>query len=180
MTDQTETGDYSFSWNDLGDIPLGRPNLGSSTSIVNYRLLQYTFKDVLTEMFGKEKTHEVFRKAGYLAGTHFCRNILDTRLDFHAFIADFTQKLVDYKIGILRFEMADLETLRFTITCSEDLDCSGLPVYGETVCDYDEGFFAGILECYCGKPFSVLEIDCWSTGDRTCRFKAEPKELTVP
>jgi predicted hydrocarbon binding protein len=53
---------------------------------------------------------------------------------------------------------------------SEDLDCSGLPVYGETVCDFDEGFIAGIFHVYTGKEFIVKEIDCWSTGDRTCRF----------
>ena len=63
-----------------------------------------------------------------------------------------------------------MERLAFIVTVSEDLDCSGLPITGETVCDYDEGFIEGIFETYTGKKFQVKEIDCWSTGDRTCRF----------
>ena len=52
----------------------------------------------------------------------------------------------------------------------EDLDCSGLPITGEVVCNYDEGFIAGILHVYTGQVYDVREIDCWATGDRTCRF----------
>jgi predicted hydrocarbon binding protein len=59
---------------------------------------------------------------------------------------------------------------------SEDLDCSGLPIFGESVCDYDEGFIAGILEQYTGKKFLVKEVDCWATGDRTCRFEVRAVE----
>jgi predicted hydrocarbon binding protein len=42
----------------------------------------------------------------------------------------------------------------------------------EVVCTYDEGFIAGILERYTGKPFNVKEIDCWASGGRICRFHA--------
>jgi hypothetical protein len=62
---------------------------------------------------------------------------------------------------------------------SEDLDCSGLPVTDETVCDYDEGFLMGILKEYSGKDYSVKEIDCWSSGDRVCRFEIKPVEKNV-
>lgn len=51
---------------------------------------------------------------------------------------------------------------------------TGLPVKGKTVCEYDEGFIAGILHAYTGKEFSAIEIDCWATGDRTCRFNVKP------
>ena len=57
-----------------------------------------------------------------------------------------------------------------TITISEDLDCSGLPELDYEVCKYDEGFIAALLESFTGKSFQVKEIDCWCTGDRTCRF----------
>ncbi|HEX3001497.1 MAG TPA: 4-vinyl reductase, partial [Methanoregula sp.] len=56
---------------------------------------------------------------------------------------------------------------------SEDLDCSGLPDIGHAVCTYDEGFIAGLLEAFTGKQFKVVEVDCWCTGDRTCRFTAD-------
>ena len=62
------------------------------------------------------------------------------------------------------------------LTVSEDADCSGLPLLGETVCNYDEGFIGGILSAYTGKEYTATEIDCWATGDRVCRFRAEMNE----
>ena len=89
------------------------------------------------------------------------------------FISELQAKLQELKIGVLRIESVDEETGRIILTVSEDADCSGLPVLGETVCNYDEGFLSGILSVYTGKPYSAIEIDCWATGDRVCRFRAE-------
>ena len=61
------------------------------------------------------------------------------------FISELQAKLQELKIGVLRIESVDEETGRITLTVSEDADCSGLPVLGETVCNYDEGFLSGIL-----------------------------------
>ena len=162
-----------FSWANLGDINFGRGNLGSDMPVVVYRLLQYTMKDILAREYGDDATVDIFKAAGHLAGTHFAENVLDLSGDFDHFIANLQKNLVEMKIGILRVERSDLENMKFTLTVSEDLDCSGLPVTDETVCDYDEGFIAGIMERYTGKPFDVKEVDCWASGDRTCRFEAK-------
>lgn len=167
---------YDFSWQDLGDLETGRPNLGRETSVTAYRLMQYSFKAVITKEFGKQKTQELFRQAGFLAGREFCQNLLDSSLPFSEFIASFKAQLINLKIGILRIEEADLDNLAFTINVSEDLDCSGLPLFGESVCDYDEGFLAGVLNAYTGKNFTAKEVDCWATGDRTCRFVVKKTE----
>jgi len=160
----------SFSWENLGDIGEGRTNLGFEMPIIVYRLFQYALKDIITREYGEEAAKNVFRVAGHLAGSHFARNVLDLSGDFDFFVTNLQKQLADLKIGILRIEKADLQNLSLTLTVSEDLDCSGLPVTDETVCDYDEGFIAGILEAYTGKKFDVREIDCWASGDRTCRF----------
>ncbi len=161
-----------FSWNDLGNIDDGRPNLGPHCSVLGYRLLQYTLRDELIRQFDAEKGREVFQNAGRRAGEAFCRQLLDNTMDFTHFISDLQEKLKDCLIGILKIEKADLESLSFTFTVAEDLDCSGLPVSDETVCEYDEGFIAGILGAYTGKEFVVKEVDCWASGDRVCRFSA--------
>ena len=62
---------YAFHWDLLGDIELGRPNLGPTTRLEVYRLMQFVFRDVLEEKFGTEKTDEIFYDAGKLAGLHF-------------------------------------------------------------------------------------------------------------
>ena len=48
-----------------------------------------------------------------------------------------------------------------------------LPEKDYEICVYDEGFIAALLESFSGQKFKVKEIDCWCTGDRTCRFKAD-------
>ena len=168
---------YNFEWKDLGDIALGRPNLGTTTQVVVYRLMQYTMRDVLEKHWGPEKTNEIFIEAGYKAGAEFCKNLLDCSLDFDGFIAKLAENLEEFGIGILRIEKADLEKFSFVLTVSEDLDCSGLPYSEVAFCDYDEGFIAGIMDFYTKKSFNVKEIDCWGTGDRTCRFAVEMKTL---
>lgn len=165
---------YDFNWRDLGDLQVGRPNLGPEASVIGYRLMQFTFKDVLSKQIGLERTSAIFFAAGHLAGMQLCRQMLDITLEPAEFVAALQQVLIDLKMGVLRFEKTDLEKLFFLLTVDEDLDCSGLPLFGETVCDYDEGFIAGIFEAYLGRPFRVVEIDCWAKGDRTCRFEVEP------
>ncbi|MGO8880124.1 MAG: V4R domain-containing protein [Desulfomonilaceae bacterium] len=171
-----EHTEYQFQWKDLGNIEEGRPNLGPSTLVSVYRLMQYTLRDVLITRYGVQIANELLVEAGKLAGTQFSKNMLDLSADFEAFVAQLQERLRTLNIGILRIEKADMSKMDFVLTVSEDLDCSGLPIVGETVCDYDEGFIAGILNAYTGKDFEVKEIDCWATGDRTCRFTAKLKQ----
>lgn len=161
---------YVFKWSDIGEIEIGRPNLGDKTSVSVYRLMQYTMRSVLNQEYGALKAAELFYKSGYIAGKEFCSNLLDTKLEFYDFISQLQKVLKELNIGILRVEKSDLEKMNFTLTIAEDLDCSGLPITDETVCDYDEGFIAGIFYQYTKLEFSVKEIDCWSTGERICRF----------
>ncbi|HMK34402.1 MAG TPA: V4R domain-containing protein [Desulfomonilaceae bacterium] len=166
---------YRFQWKDLGNIEEGRPNLGPTTLVAVYRLMQYTMRDVLIAEHDPHTASEILVKAGKLAGSEFCKAVLDTNRGFDEFISELQDKLKTLRIGILRIEKADLAKMEFVLTVDEDLDCSGLPLMGETVCDYDEGFIAGILDTYTGKHFDVKEIDCWASGERTCRFTAKLK-----
>ena len=92
--------------------------------------------------------------------------------DFSKFINQLQMELKDLGIGILRVEKTDFEKGEIVLTISEDVDCSGLPESESEACIYDEGFISAILECFTGAKFTVKEIDCWCTGDRTCRFSA--------
>lgn len=159
-----------FKWENLGDIKEGRGVLGEDMPVLVYRLMQFTMLDILTREYGLDKANELFRDAGHLAGTEFAKAVFDLTVDLDTFVANLQTALEEYKIGILRMEAFDPETGNLILTVSEDLDCSGLPVFDETVCYYDEGFIAGILKTYTGTDYNVREIDCWASGDRTCRF----------
>jgi len=165
-----------FDWAALGDITLGRSNLGQTMPVIVYRLMQYTVVDELRDRYGDEDADDIIRSAGFRAGIAFAQNALEPADDFSTFIANLQSKLKELSIGILRIEKVDLEKLDLILTVSEDLDCSGLPVTDDSVCVYDEGFIGGILYSFTGKIFDVKEVDCWATGDRTCRFVANVVE----
>lgn len=164
---------YEFSWHLLGDIEKGRPNLGPNTRLEVYRLMQFAFRDVMEQHMGTDKTDQLFYESGKLAGVEFYKNVFSNIQDFNSFIKSLQETLRSMGIGILRVEEADMEKGTLVLTVSEDLDCSGLPDIGYEICVYDEGFIAGLLESLTGSQFKVKEVDCWCTGDRTCRFTAE-------
>ena len=161
----------TFSWENLGDIKKGRGSLGEEMPVMVYRLMQFAMRDVLVKKFDRETANQFLRDSGLRAGKEFSRNVLNLNLEFENFIAHLQKTLLDLRVGILRVESAGGDSNEIVLTVGEDLDCSGLPITDETVCNYDEGFIAGILEIYSGKIYNVREIDCWASGDRVCRFK---------
>ena len=148
------------------------PKLGDSINLIPYRLLQYTFRDVAEQKIGAEACDKLFYDAGEVAGYFFFDSFMAEFKDLplNGFFGELQRILKDLGVGVLRIEKADAENGNFTLTVSEDLDCSGLPDLDIEVCNYDEGFIAGIFYKFTGVTFNVKEVDCWCSGDRTCRF----------
>lgn len=172
MADKFLAGD--FNWSMLGNIERGRENLGPEMPVLVYRLFQYSMRAALARVYGTEEMVQRFRECGELAGSEFAKNVLDLSLELGEFTSQLQSTLSRLQIGVLRFESFDDKSGRAVLTVGEDLDCSGLPVTGECVCNFDEGFIAGILSEYTKKPYIAVEVDCWCNGDRVCRFEAEP------
>ena len=171
---ETGAAGHGFTWEDLGDIAAGRPNLGQTVPVAMYRLLQFTMRDAIAAAHGTEAARRILVAAGRTAGREFCRHALDRTLPIGPFLAALQRTLREWGVGILRVERSDLERREFVLTVAEDLDCSGLPVSGDTVCEFDEGFIAGIFREYTGEEFSAREVDCWASGERVCRFEVSP------
>lgn len=163
---------FKFEWSQIGDIEAGRPNLGATMNVAVYRLMQYTLRDATIKHTNAETANRIFYDAGYNAGKAIYENLIGEPDGFADLTAKLAKLLLDLKIGVIRFEKSDLDNMNFTLTVDEDLDCSGLPLMEEAICTYDEGFIAAVFECFTGKPFVVKEVDCWCTGERTCRFEA--------
>ena len=164
---------YAFTWDLLGDLESGRPNLGNATRVEVYRLMQFTLRDVIESRLGTEETDKIFYDAGKMAGQAFHEHFLEGAENVAAFVKKLQNVLKEMKIGVLRIESMTEDAEKLTLTVDEDLDCSGLPELDYETCIYDEGFIAGILGQFSGRDYLVKEIDCWCTGDRTCRFTAD-------
>ena len=78
---------YAFDWKYIGDMELGRPNLGKTARLEIYRLFQYTLRDVLETEYGTEQSDRLLYKAGFLAGTEFCKRYVGECASFSDFVA---------------------------------------------------------------------------------------------
>lgn len=150
-----------------------RGNLGAELPVAVYRMLEYSMREELVRRFGRETQIDIFRSAGRMAGEYFAKHYLDMEQELDRFVGQLQDRMQEFKIGVLRIESVDEASGKIMLTVSEDADCSGLPMLGETVCNFDEGFIAGILSLYSGKEYEAIEVDCWATGDRVCRFRAQ-------
>ena len=170
MSNHVDTDRLDF----VGDLKKGRPTLGNLMRVSVYRLLLYSMKAVMIEELGKQKTDELFYAAGKNAGQIIFRGILkDESKDFDL-IETIRDMLFKCRIGIFEVKQYDEATKTFTFVVKEDLDCSGMPIDGETKCSFDEGLLSGILSDYFKVEYETKEIGCWATGEKSCIFRSAP------
>ena len=82
----------------------GRENLGTELPVAVYRLLEYSLRDELTARLGKEEQIDIFRSAGFRAGTYFAEKYLDSSLGLSEFTSQLQKRLEEFKMGVLRIE----------------------------------------------------------------------------
>ncbi|MBI9018612.1 MAG: 4-vinyl reductase [Phycisphaerae bacterium] len=172
FTEKHETA--SFTWDLLGDIETGRPNLGMSCPVLVYRLFKQNMTAELIRQFGRDKAIKLIKNAGYHAGRECCNAVFDCDLPPQMFMISLQMMFKENNIAIINFEKADFDNWQLVIAVNEGLECSGIAPMGHPGCFYLEGFFGGILETYAGRKFIIKEIDCWAAGQRVCRFTVEP------
>lgn len=146
--------------------------LNPFTHVVMYRLFQQTLRFVMEKEMGVSKVDRLFRKAGWQAGFHFFKRFCGSPATVQELFRIVEERFREMGIGIFRVEFCDVEELFFSLTVSEDLDCSGYPDTGKAICMYSEGLLQGLLEAFTGCPFKVHEVECWGTGAQMCRFNA--------
>ena len=152
------------------DAHVVRPVLGNVVTMEAYRLLRYSLGDILAEELGSEKASALLRLAGDRAGTAFFKAFCSKADSLASLARILEEQFAKHGMGLLRIERMREDEQFFSLVVSEDIDCSGLPERGETVCVYSEGFIQGVIRSFTGKPCKVQETECWGTGARLCRF----------
>lgn len=158
-------------WDKIGDLKKGRKYLGDEMPVMVFRMVQYSLRDELAARFSEDEVNAILRGAGERAGHEFAIHMLDLEADLDSFLAQLCASLQQHSMGIMRIEAVEEHTGEITLTIGEDLDCSGIPITGKTVCQYEEGFLTGVFSSYTKKAYEVRELDCWATGSHVCRFK---------
>ena len=65
---QEERQTVKFEWSHPGDIQLGRPNLGNTTTVAVYRPMQFTIRDAIIKHRDPRKARRAARHARHARG----------------------------------------------------------------------------------------------------------------
>jgi predicted hydrocarbon binding protein len=139
------------------DIPnalsIIRPKLGDRAGVALYRLLRLV---ALEDIIG--------RGAGataYVAGKKLGQNLGITKLE------DFLALCTAISLGIIKVPV--MTSSRILVDVYECVTCSGMQPVGRTLCQFEAGLVAGVVQTVTGKITKAREVTCiGGLGHDTC------------
>lgn len=130
-----------------------RPKLGDRAGVALYRLLRLV---ALEDIIG--------RGAGataYVAGKKLGQNLGITKLE------DFLALCSAISIGIVKVPV--MTSSRIHVDIYECVTCAGMQAVGRTLCQFEAGMVAGVVQNVTGKPTKAKEVTCiGGLGHETC------------
>jgi predicted hydrocarbon binding protein len=121
-----------------------RPKLGDRAGVALYRLLRLV---ALEDIIG--------RGAGataYVAGKKLGQNLGITKLE------DFLALCSAISLGIVKVPV--MTSSRIYVDVYECVTCAGMAKVGRTLCQFEAGIVAGVVQAITGKPTKGKEVTC--------------------
>ena len=132
-----------------------RPTLGDQAGIGLYRLLRLV---ALEDIIGRGASG-----TAYIAGKKLGNGLGLKRLD------DFLELCVSLKIGVIK--VPTLTPSQAHVDVYECVTCSGMTPVGRTLCSFEGGLIAGVVETVTGKRAKAREVTCiGGLGHDSCGF----------
>lgn len=140
-------------------LTLDRPSLGNDTGVALFRMLRLVaYEDIMGRAAGG---------VTYYAGKKLGASLGITRLE------EFIELCKDQKIG--RVDIPMFEDNQIYVDIYECVTCSGLEPMGRTLCHFEGGLIAGVVEKILGRRVQAIEKTCiGGLGHESCGF-----ELTI-
>jgi predicted hydrocarbon binding protein len=135
-----------------------RPTLGDQAGIGLYRLLRLV---ALEDIIGRGAAG-----TAYIAGKKLGAQLQLRSLD------DFLGLCTALKIGVI--QVPTLTANRAHVDVYECVTCSGMSPVGRTLCSFEGGLIAGVVEGVVGKRTRAREVTCiGGLGHDSCGFDLE-------
>jgi predicted hydrocarbon binding protein len=132
-----------------------RPSLGGDAGVALYRLLRLV---ALEDIIGRGAAG-----TAYVAGKKLGVSLGLTNLDA------FLELCRQLKIGIIKVPIVAQN--RIKVDVYECVTCSGLKPVGRTLCHFEGGLIAGVVESVMKKPTKAQEVTCiGGLGHDSCGF----------
>lgn len=132
--------------------------MGADAGVALFRLLRLV---ALEDIMGRGASG-----TGYVAGKKLGLSLGITKLE------DFLALCKELKVGVI--EVPVLTESRIRIDVYECVTCSGLTVVGRTLCQFEGGLIAGVVESVLKKRTRAQEVTCiGGLGDKACGFELD-------
>lgn len=136
-------------------LQIHRPEMGGDVGIGLYRLIRLV---ALEDILGTGAS-----AVSYYAGKKLGKGLQIKQLD------DFLALCEQLKIGKINIPV--MTPSHIHVDVCECVTCSGLSPVGRTLCHFEGGLIAGVVETILGKPVRAKEVSCiGGLGDSTCGF----------
>jgi hypothetical protein len=135
-----------------------RPTLGDNAGVALYRLLRLV---ALEDIIGRGAAG-----TAYVAGKKLGNSLGLTKLE------QFLELCTTLKIGII--EVPILTESRIHVDVYECVTCSGMRTVGRTLCHFEAGLIAGVVETVVKKRTKAREVTCiGGLGHDSCGVEVE-------
>lgn len=156
-----------------------RTNLGNMIPVELFRALRLTgIHEGLKETLGRGASAIIYR-GGLHVGNCLGQQIIKKNgtKEPNSFLKEAVEICKSLKIGLISIEGGDLISSA-VVKVNECVTCTGIPNIGETVCHFEGGMIAGLLELLLSGRIITKEIECCGKGDNSCIFdlKIDKKE----
>ena len=121
-----------------------RPTLGDTAGVALYRLLRLV---ALEEIIGRGAAG-----TAYVAGKKLGNSLGLTKLD------QFLELCTSLKVGIIQVPV--LTESKIYVDVYECVTCSGMRTVGRTLCHFEAGLIAGVIETVVKKRARAREVTC--------------------
>ncbi|EKD27614.1 MAG: hypothetical protein ACD_79C00654G0003 [uncultured bacterium] len=148
-----------------------RMTLGNTTSLEIFRIMKTSLQNLISVVLGSEQGALAVYNSGRAVGGEMYEAFFKEIKEFDELIEQFSKLVKDLKIGIVSVIKADFEKGFFEIRVDECVSCSGTSNTGKSICDFEGGIIAGVLQAYLGKRVEAKETHCWGLGDNFCGFE---------
>ena len=139
-------------------LSIVRPTLGDNAGVALYRLLRLV---ALEDIIGRGAAG-----TAYVAGKKLGNSLGLTKLE------QFLELCSTLKIGII--EVPILTESRIHVDVYECVTCSGMRTVGRTLCHFEAGLVAGVVETVVKKRTKAREVTCiGGLGHDTCGVEVE-------
>lgn len=149
---------------------IGRTKLGQMVPVNVFRALRL---EGMKEIAGRGANAIIYRggrNLGYNVGQDISSK-MSNKADLNEYLTIVVQAFEQLGIGLVSVAGGSFSNGQVYLQVDECVTCAGIPNIGETVCHFEGGVVAGIVQNFTGSIVTCKEVQCWGKGDKTCMFE---------